>query len=67
MPEAKDTYKETCVDEKLHRTKMKMVIFQGWMMMVPLYDEEKEKKEKGGNKIKLKMKLKKRENGKTSY
>jgi hypothetical protein len=35
------------VDEKLHRTKMKMVTFQGWMMIVPLYDEEKEKKERG--------------------
>jgi hypothetical protein len=47
MPEAKDTYRETCVDRKLHKTKMKKVIFQGWMMMVPLYDEEKEKKENG--------------------
>jgi hypothetical protein len=47
MPVAKDTYKETCVDEKLHKTKMKNVFFQGWMKMMPLYDQEKEKKERG--------------------
>jgi hypothetical protein len=44
MPEAKDTYNETCGDEKLHKNKMKNVLLQGWMMMVPLYDEKKEKK-----------------------
>jgi hypothetical protein len=36
MPKAKDTYKETWVDEQLHKTKMKEVIFQGWMLMMPL-------------------------------
>ena len=27
MPEAKDTYKETCVDEKLHKTRKEKVFF----------------------------------------
>jgi hypothetical protein len=36
MPKAKDTYKETWVDEQFNKTKMKEVILQGWMLMMPL-------------------------------
>ena len=65
MPEAKDTYKETCVDIRLHKTKMKKVILQGWMMMAPLYDEEKEKEVK--IRSSSQVNLKKGEVGKAAY
>jgi hypothetical protein len=47
MPKAKDTYKETCVDEKLHKTKMKELFFQAKVLVMPLYEEKDREQRKG--------------------
>jgi hypothetical protein len=65
MPEAKDTYKEICVDCKHQKTNMKNMIRPRWMMRVPLKDEEREKEKNVGSSSQVN--LKKREVGKAAY